>query len=232
MRLVLSRIGETGRRFVPGTVPVLLWVTTLLCSAGCADRQMETRTSAWPDGSLKEEWNVRRQADGSFMREGSYRSWHLSGRVYEEGEFRGDQRAGTWRSWYDTEPAAKNSEGAYVEGEKDGPWEYWMGPHHAHVMGVSADLHPADHMCGSADRTQSVTHAAQLEHYRLGVPHGTWLSWYPGGQIADSVGYENGQLEGRVVSYHENGRPAALAIYRHGVRLVGLTMWDKEGNVL
>jgi hypothetical protein len=194
-------------------------------------RALETRTTSWADGTLKEEWTVCRRDDGSFVRQGRYRSWYESGRPSEEGQYHGDHKTGLWQTWYELEPAVRAAVGHYVDGQKDGVWEYRMDPECLHAMAQTSA--PKSCSCCSVPEEPAVTDRPdQVERYRQGVPDGLWIAWYPNGQISDSLVYDGGKLDGQAVSYHANGRLAALTVYRHGVRASGIQMWDPAGNPL
>ena len=45
---------------------------------------------------------------------------------------------------------------------------------------------------------------------------GTWLRWYPGGQLRDSVFLINNQVNGPSFSFYENGQLESSGIYRQG----------------
>jgi len=231
MRIVLKRqtaaAGALTRRILSLMVPLAV----LILSSGCADRTLETRTTTWPDGSLKEQWSVRLQKDGSFVHEGRYRSWYESGRPSEEGLYRGGHKTGLWQTWYDLDPPLRAAVGHYVDGQKDGVWEYRMDPECRHAMAQAS----APKSCSCCALPKEPTYADrvdQVERYRAGIPHGLWIAWYPDGQVSDSLTYTDGKLEGRTVSYHTNGRLAALTVYRGGKRESELQMWDPAGNPL
>jgi hypothetical protein len=231
MRIMLSR-GAWGAGRLAGAAVVVglaaIGATGLVWKSKCA---LETRTTRWADGSLREEWTVCRRDDGSFVREGRYRSWYESGRPSEEGLYCADLRTGLWQTWYDLEPALAAAVGHYVDGQKDGVWEYRMDPECRHAMAQTSA--PKNCSCCALPREPVVADRAdQVERYRAGIPHGLWIAWYPNGQISDSLVYDDGKLEGRAVLYHANGRLAALTVYRHGVRESGIQTWDPAGNPL
>jgi len=121
--------------------------------------------------------------------------------------------------------------GCYKDDQKDGVWEYRMDPECRHAM-ASMNA-PSTCRCCERQVVEPVTDRAdQVERYRLGVPDGLWIAWYPDGQVSDSLVYSDGRIEGQAVSYHANGRLAALTVYLHGVRMASTQMWDPAGDSL
>jgi hypothetical protein len=228
MRLMLGSSTRGPGRLAAGLLAMALVAVGVVGLRSGSESALETRRALWADSSLREEWTVRRTTDGSFVREGTYRSWYESGRLNTEGQYRGDRKTGLWQTWYDLATPVKAAWGHYVDDQKDGVWEYQMDPECRHAMAAEngrgcCALPPVERATGRAD---------QVERYRLGVPEGLWIAWYPGGQISDSLVYAAGKLEGRAVSYHANGRLSAVTVFRHGVRVEGTQMWDPAGNPL
>ena len=195
--------------------PFFACAAALLLTA-CSGTQTKERVLYWADGTLREQWTEVQWPDGHVQREGSYRSWYESGQLREEGHITSDRRAGIWTEWYDHPTPARLREGEYVNGDRHGRWVYWHNPAHA----------AAHHGHTGAGQQMAVLKVEELEH---GVPHGVWISWYPDGQVSDSMGYVNGVLDGRSVSYHPNGRKASEAEYAGGQRRSGPLVWDSTG---
>lgn len=227
---------------------IILTCLLVVVMAGCSSEKTTVERSFWPDGSTREEWREKVTADGKAVKHGAYRSWNEDGQLVEEGQFMMSQRSGRWITWYGTEPNAKRREGGYLQGEMDGIWYIWMPPSHdshgmrSHGMDSSDDSSFAEY----ADSTQTAEHSDSIqavepgrerkpnkrEEYRSGQAHGSFVSWYPNGQTADSMGYADGRLEGKYVMYHENGRIATEAVYSKGARQGSQSYWDEEGNLL
>ena len=59
---------------------------------------------------------------------------------------------------------------------------------------------------------------------------GTWLRWYPGGQLRDSVFLVNNQATGPSFSFYENGQPESAGIYRQGKYDREWTFYHENGK--
>jgi antitoxin component YwqK of YwqJK toxin-antitoxin module len=198
---------------------------------GCGTQPVPSGSTYWPDGSPREEWARVVPAEGDTVRHGAYRSWYESGVLRELGEFEHGKRSGSWTRWYDATPAAKLWEGNYVSDLKEGRWTFWRDPSHVHD-GTSTHDHSDSQAHHSTTATSPDSAPLKHEHYRSGVAHGVWISWYMNGQTADSMMYEAGQLEGHWRSYHPNGTRQSESTYLHGSLQNSILMWDSLGTPL
>lgn len=198
---------------------------TVAAFAGCA-QPLLPETTSWPDGSPKEIWTRTVNSNGDTLHHGTYSSWYASAVLQEQGEYAHGKRVGTWTRWYDTDPATRLWEGEYVADLKEGRWVYWPDPSHAHMQ-PSTDTHTDGH-----DHHSSHVEPwpRKYAHYRAGVAHGEWISWYMNGQVADSMMYEDGHLEGLSQTFHPNGTRQSEAAYLKGALQSSIQMWDSLGN--
>lgn len=214
---------------VHGPSLILIFVIGMLTAAalaGCGAQPLPPQTSSWPDGSPKEEWTRTVNSDGDTLHHGTYRSWHASAVLHDQGKFEQGLRVGAWTRWYDIDPPAKLWEGEYVAGQKEGRWTFWPNPAHAHMQ-ASADAHADGHDHHSS---HAESRPLKYENYRAGVAHGEWISWYMNGQVADSMMYEDGHLEGLSLTFHPNGTRQSEAAYLTGALQRSIQMWDSLGN--
>ena len=180
-----------------------------LLAGGCngAAGQQETH---WSDGTLKERWAETESDGGSSVRHGSYESWYASGHMHERGEYSGGEKQGTWTEWYDHSSSTRLSKGAYLAGERHGVWTYWHNPEHASLHG---DFHSGH---GEVDHSMMEMPVLKVAGYSHGAAHGDWISWHASGQVADSMQYVNGKLEGDVRVYNEEGTLVSSRTYQQG----------------
>lgn len=67
----------------------------------------QARVEHWPDGSPKLRAQVHRAPSGALVNDGAFVSWHSNGAKESEGLYRDGHREGPWRWWYDSgEPFA------------------------------------------------------------------------------------------------------------------------------
>ncbi|NSW45492.1 MAG: carboxypeptidase-like regulatory domain-containing protein [Bacteroidales bacterium] len=101
------------------------------------------------------------------------------------------------------ENGQKGLRGAYVNGVRDGVWEYWYSNGQKKVEGK----------------------------YKKGLKDGQWLYWYPSGQLRIKAFYKDNEMDGTNIWYHENGQKKKEAVFRNGV-YIEKTEWDEKGNVI
>jgi len=101
------------------------------------------------------------------------------------------------------ENGQKGLRGSYVNGVRDGVWEYWYSNGQKKVEGK----------------------------YKNGLKEGQWLYWYPGGQLRIKAFYKDNEMDGTNIWYYENGQKKKEAVFRNGVYLEK-TEWDEKGNVI
>jgi antitoxin component YwqK of YwqJK toxin-antitoxin module len=133
---------------------------------------------------------------GSSVRHGAFKSWYASGRMHERGQYADGEKQGTWTEWYDDTFATRLSQGAYVAGKRHGVWTCWHNPEHTLLHG--------DHRSGHSGIAQLNLEMPVLNiaGYSNGVAHGDWISWHVSGQMADSMYYVDGSLNGEVRVYN------------------------------
>lgn len=203
-----------------------LGMLTVAAFASCGSRTLPPETTFWPDGSPREEWTRSADSNGQPVRHGTCLSWHESAILKEQGEYVQGNRTGTWTRWYDIDPPAKLWEGRYVSNLKEGRWVYWHNPSHA--QGQPSAEHPAnEHDHQSLHDELPIL---KYEHFRAGVAHGEWISWFLNGQTADSMRYEDSRLEGLWHSYYPDGSKQSESEYLNGVLQGSIQMWDTLGN--
>lgn len=101
------------------------------------------------------------------------------------------------------ENGQKGLRGSYVNGVRDGLWEYWYSNGQKKVEGK----------------------------YKMGEKTGQWLYWYSSGQLRIKANYQNNEMDGINIWYYENGQKKKEAKFRNGVYLEK-TEWDEKGNVI
>lgn len=97
----------------------------------------------------------------------------------------------------------KGMKGAYVNGVKNGTWEFWFSNNQKKVEG----------------------------NYDMGKKTGKWSYWYPNGQLRIVANYVDDEMDGKNYWYFENGQIKKEALFRNGVYLEK-TEWDEKGNII
>lgn len=98
-----------------------LLFSCLLCLFGCA--KIEQREVRWPNGQVKERYQVRVDREGREVKQGGYSSWYANGQKECEGAFQDGLKNGRWRGWY--ESGTKSYTGHYDRGLLAKQWIIW-----------------------------------------------------------------------------------------------------------
>ena len=101
------------------------------------------------------------------------------------------------------ETGQKGLRGSYVDGLKNGFWEYWYSNNQKKIEG----------------------------NYIMGKKTGEWRYWYSNGQVRIIANYVDDDMDGMNVWYYENGQKKKEAKFRNGVYLEK-TEWDQKGGVV
>jgi hypothetical protein len=161
----------------------------------------ETRTSSFPDGSRRSEWNVLVWPDGRTERDGREREYHPNGALRSEGSFERGAPVGVWRTWFpDGTPRSEVDFGA-PGSPQTGLDRFW------HANGRPAAEGPAIR----------------------GVREGRWTFWSENGLLAREGVYRAGRREGTWVFYDELGARRGEGLYASGERVGSWTLWDEHG---
>lgn len=69
-----------------------------------------------------------------------------------------------------------------------------------------------------------------VEHYKNGVKHGEYIEYYGSQKVKKRATFVDGNFDGKVKEYHNNGKLAKVSTYKHAARN-GVFMWfDKSGK--
>jgi hypothetical protein len=137
-----------------------------------------------PDDESIEEFTGYRNADGEFVKHGSFRGMLGNGVVVAHGEFEHGFRHGTWREYH--ENGSRLTEGLYKNGSEDGVHRTWFG---------------------NGNLRREVTFAD-------GLAQGPRNLFYESGQLREACHYENDVRTGECKAWDEEGRLLAEGIYR------------------
>lgn len=128
--------------------------------------RLETKQLFHPNGSLKREWVVRIEADGTEINHGPWQAWHENGQQYLFGQYADGERTGMWYTWFPN--GQTRGEGAFVGGQKDGTWTRW------------------DEQGNKRSEQQ----------YDNGLENGPYIEWDEQGNVVLTGNYIDGRKEG------------------------------------
>jgi uncharacterized protein len=174
--------------------------------------KIETVTTYYPDGTIKEVGNYK---DG--YPEGVFRQYDSTGRisgseVYKDGVLTGkgifDEKGreqGHWKEYHET--GELKAEGDYLNGTRVGDWTFYY----------------AD---GKTDQ--------KGKYDQRGRPVGTWKWYYENGQLLREEQYTDGVRNGTLVEYDENGTIITQGEYidgqKEGFWFFQIADYREEGN--
>jgi antitoxin component YwqK of YwqJK toxin-antitoxin module len=198
----------------------------------CTKEVKKNRKVFYEDGTLKEQFTLVYLDDTTAVKEGLYKSFYPSGQKYEEGSYINDLKTGGWTLWYDSDPSVKNMEGEFVDDQMNGVWLFWMSP--AIASSVPTELSPDETNQELVDTTVEFVHPEPIKKvtFKNGKLDGLSLSYYPNGQMADSITYLNGELHGLLRYFHPNGQIASEIEYDNSFPITSQKFWDDEGNLI
>lgn len=198
----------------------------------CTKEVKKNRKVFYENGILKEQYTLVYLDDSTAVREGLYKSFYLSGNKSDEGMYSNDLKIGKWTKWYDSDPSVKNMEGEFVDGKMHAEWFFWMSPKMA--TSVPTELAPADTTIDTVEVQAEFIHPDPMKKvtFNMGVLDGLSVSYYPNGQMADSITYLNGELNGLLRYFHPNGQIASEIEYDNSIPVSSQKFWDDRGNLI
>ncbi|MGN8345902.1 toxin-antitoxin system YwqK family antitoxin [Pseudomonas sp. SMV71] len=141
-----------------------------------------------------------------------------NGEVVQRGEFVAGQQHGDWiMPW---------GEGRYERGVREGRWTLKVGDGHVQVVDFVADK-----MQGELREVDAAGVLRLVEHYRAGVLDGVRQTYAANGKLTYSASYANGQVDGRALTYSDDGAVLRSDItWRHGVKEGVFRLYHPNGQ--
>jgi len=172
---------------------------TVLIFAAC--NRHEIRETKLPNGQMVEQYQVKEIKDGSFVKDGYYKTWHANGQIEIQGEYANNKKIKQWKSWYANGQVMFNY--SYKEDSLDGAYKKWFA-------------NGKIELSGNKDFGKSV---------------GKWQSWHDNGQLAADENYSNGKAEGKFTYWFKNGQKQEEGEYKDGKKEGTWTIYDQDGKI-
>jgi antitoxin component YwqK of YwqJK toxin-antitoxin module len=150
-------------------------------------------------GQLLEQFEVSENKEGSFLKDGFYKTWYANGQIECEGEYKQNKKTKTWSYWY--ENGQKKSEYAFINDSLNGLFTKW------HTNGQKK-------IEGKYDNGKLV---------------GEWNSWYDNGQLRYKELFENDKKIGQHTAWYKNGQMLSQGNYKNGLKEDIWNYWDQDG---
>lgn len=161
----------------------------------------EKRETKHDNGQPKEQFSVLETKDGSFIKDGDYKTWYESGQPESEGQFKDGKKANNWKTWYKN--GQMESDFNYVQDTIDGKYIRWY--ENGQKMAE-----------GTTNRSIDI---------------GEYTAWYENGQMKSKFNYKNGKKEGLQTSWYDNGQKTSEYTLVNGKPEGEFKNWDRDRNI-
>jgi len=176
------------------------------------NNDVEVVRERYPDGKVKVEREVIRDAEENYVNHGTWKMWDKTGNVVGEGRYVNGERQGVWTGWFMPAEVALLSEM---------PYKQYEGPF----------ISQAEFDGGKLNGRWVIYDAKQRKisewHYVAGRRHGAWTSWYANGKKMREVHYINGDLDGKVMEWTADGAVSTNDTYQGGHKLARKVEYHK-----
>ena len=167
-------------------------------------REVRSRTleRKYPDNeTIRVKYQVVQLSDDSLVNNGPYVEYYKDGQKFQEGKYKRGAYVGEWTYWHPNGQLCRTI--TYKDGKPDGKWEVFR-----------------------EDGTR-----LEIQSYKAGTRDGKWQSFYPDGETPlVEFTYQMGEVTGKRISYHKNGKKRQEVSFKKG-RMHGLTTeWDDTGK--
>jgi len=176
-----------------------LLIITII-TASCNKHQK--RGTTYPDGKPMEEFEVLETKEGSFIKDGSYKTWYPGAIPQVAGEYSQGKKVGNWKEWHPN--GQMKSSMNFKDDILDGTYVGWYEGGQKSVEGKYA----SDHFVGPL------------------------TLWYQNGQVSATGNFdEKGKKVGAHVGWYENGIKKEEVIYKAGRRDGQYSFWSDKGKL-
>jgi YD repeat-containing protein len=177
--------------------------------------KVEPVTERHPNGNVKVERQVIRDAAGNYVNHGTYIVYDLDGKILKRGVFQNGKQHGTW-----TQTLATNGEYlALGQQQKE-----FSGPF----------VSEATFIDGKLDGTWTITDREGQKiiewSFDRGVRDGRWTWWHSNGQKWLEATYKKGVLDGELLEWDRDGEVTAQSTYIGGRYLAKTVEWYALGQ--
>ena len=160
----------------------------------------EKRETKHENGQLKEQFSVLETEDGSFIKDGDYKTWFDGGQAESEGQYENGKKVGNWRTWYSN--GQMESDLNFVSDTVDGKFVNWY------------------------ENGQKSSEGTTIKSIYVGE----YTEWYENGQMKSKFNYKDGKKEGLQVSWYDNGQKTSEYTIVNGKLEGEFKNWDKDRN--
>ena len=193
-----------------------------LCASGSDSRILfehpaattELVTERYPNGSVKVERHVTKDANENYVNHGTYTVYGTDGKVQMTGEYLWGKQTGHW-----TQTLAKDDGHLFADRENE-----FVGPFTSEATFTDGQLN------GTWTIKDSKGQNIVEWKFEQGVPDGTWTWWSANGSKRLEATYKAGTLDGDVSEYDQDGKTASKETYLGGMHLTRTVGWYTLGR--
>lgn len=109
------------RKRITLIVNIISTLLCLVCFTACSNRKVKKIEI---EGIRLNEYEEIETDEGSFLKDGYFKEWHLNGQISLIGEYCMNKRCGYWKVY--KENGDMYEEGTYLDDEKDGLWKEYL----------------------------------------------------------------------------------------------------------
>lgn len=162
----------------------------------------EKRETKYDNGQLHEQFSVLETEQGSFIKDGEYKTWFPSGQPESSGQYEEGKLTGNWKYWYSN--GQMKSDYSLVRDTVDGAFNMWY------------------------ENGQKLTEGTKKMNKKIGP----WASWYENGQMNSKLNYDdNGKSDGLQTNWHNNGQKASEENFTKGIKDGDFKFWNNKGTL-
>jgi antitoxin component YwqK of YwqJK toxin-antitoxin module len=177
----------------------LFFISLSVVFFACNRHQIREKKS--DNGQLQEQYQVIETKDGSFAKDGYYKTWYSNGQIETQGEYAENKRTGNWKSWYSNGQLHEDIN--FKEDSLDGDFKKWHENGKKLIEGK----------------------------YEFGKLIGKWQAWHDNGQLKNEQNYLNGKLEGKQTYWYSNGQKNTEGTYLNGLKDGLWIYYDQDGKI-
>lgn len=169
----------------------------------------------YPNGTIKIERNMKRDAAGNYVLHGEWRQFDTRGTLIGEGRYKNSQREGVWKRYLRPEESKIFATSPYRE---------FKGPFLSQAQFVGGQMHGTWYILDAKGLRVSEI------QYDAGKRHGRALWYHATGRPAHEMNFVNGEIEGEVRQWDLQGQLTAKEVYEKGRRAGSLVEHYPNGQ--
>ena len=171
-----------------------------------------------------EQYYVKLDAYGNFLKDGRYTSWHDNGAKMSFGNFKNGKEKGTHVRWYNT--GQREQVATYKDGK---PKECTQWFENGQIK--SKRIYKNGKLYGKYAEWYQNGVIKRETTYKNNMLEGKDIWWFENAQKEKEINYKDDSLDGLQIYWYENGKKKQECSYRNGNLVGSNTEWDENGQI-